>query len=201
MGLLGIILGLTVLVGLSFRSWSVLVLAPLAAMVAALFAGDPLLAHWTQTFMGAAAGFVASFFPLFLLGAIFGKLMDDSGSVNTIAQFMTDKLGAKRAILAVVLAGAIVTYGGVSLFVALFVIVPMAMVRMTMATVPARRVGPAFWLERDGRVAHRQVHGAQHVGQHVVGFDLQVIGAKLDRHVPVAQVIGGPHQGKAAVVM
>ena len=60
MGLLGILLGLTVLVGLSFRSWSVLVLAPLAAMVAALFAGDPLLAHWTQTFMGAAAGFVAS---------------------------------------------------------------------------------------------------------------------------------------------
>ena len=55
MGLLGIFLGLGVLVGFSFRSWSVLVLAPLAAMVAALFAGDPLLAHWTQTFMAAAA--------------------------------------------------------------------------------------------------------------------------------------------------
>ena len=138
MGLLGILLGLTVLVGLSFRSWSVLVLAPLAAMVAALFAGDPLLAHWTQTFMGAAAGFVASFFPLFLLGAIFGKLMDDSGSVNTIARFMTEKLGAERAILAVVLAGAIVTYGGVSLFVALFVIVPMAQGLFRTANIPNR---------------------------------------------------------------
>jgi hypothetical protein len=61
MGLLGITVGLAVLVGLSFRSWSVLVLAPLAAMVAAFAAGDPLLAHWTQTFMGAAAGFVAHF--------------------------------------------------------------------------------------------------------------------------------------------
>jgi H+/gluconate symporter-like permease len=138
MGLLGILLGLAVLVGLSFRSWTVLVLAPLAAMVAALFAGDPLLAHWTQTFMGAAAGFVAQFFPLFLLGAIFGKLMDDSGSVNTIAQFMTDKLGAERAILAVVLAGAIVTYGGVSLFVALFVIVPMAQGLFRAANIPNR---------------------------------------------------------------
>jgi H+/gluconate symporter-like permease len=138
MGLLGILLGLAVLVGLSFRSWSVLVLAPLAAMVAALFAGDPLLAHWTQTFMAAAAGFVASFFPLFLLGAIFGKLMDDSGSVNTIARFMTEKLGAKRAILAVVLAGAIVTYGGVSLFVALFVIVPMAQGLFRTANIPNR---------------------------------------------------------------
>ncbi len=138
MGLLGIVLGLAVLVGLSFRSWSVLVLAPLAAMVAAFAAGDPLLAHWTQTFMGAAAGFVAQFFPLFLLGAIFGKLMEDSGSVNTIAAFMTEKLGEKRAILAVVLAGAIVTYGGVSLFVALFVIVPMAQGLFRAANIPNR---------------------------------------------------------------
>ncbi|HEY2255297.1 MAG TPA: GntP family permease, partial [Variovorax sp.] len=78
MGLAGIFLGLGLLIWLSFRGWTVLVLAPLAALVAALFAGEPLLAHWTQTFMGAAAGFLASFFPLFLLGAIFGKLMDDS---------------------------------------------------------------------------------------------------------------------------
>jgi TRAP-type C4-dicarboxylate transport system permease large subunit len=64
--------------------------------------------------MGGAAKFLAQFFPLFLLGALFGKLMDDSGSVETIARFITDKLGTARAILAVSLAGAIVTYGGVS---------------------------------------------------------------------------------------
>ena len=138
MGLLGILLGLGLLVWLAFRGWSVLGLAPVAALVAAAFSGEPLLAHWTQTFMGAAAGFVASFFPLFLLGAIFGKLMDDSGSVSTIARFMTEKLGAERAILAVVLAGAIVTYGGVSLFVALFVIVPMAQGLFRTANIPNR---------------------------------------------------------------
>jgi H+/gluconate symporter-like permease len=126
MGLAGILLGLGALVWLSFRGWSVLLLAPLAGLVAALFAGEPLLAHWTQTFMGSAAGFVASFFPIFLLGALFGKLMEDSGSVGAIARLMTDRLGAKRAILAVVLAGALVTYGRVSLFVAFFVLAPMA---------------------------------------------------------------------------
>ena len=63
----------------------------------------------------------AQFFPLFLLGALFGKLMEDSGSVEAIARFMTQKLGTGRALLAVVLAGAIVTSGGVSLFVAIFV--------------------------------------------------------------------------------
>jgi hypothetical protein len=106
MGLAGVLLGLGLLVWLAYRGWSVLLLAPLAALVAAAFAGEPLLASWTQTFMGSAAQFVAQFFPLFLLGALFGKLMEDSGAVDAIATVMTDKLGAQRAVLAVVLAGA-----------------------------------------------------------------------------------------------
>ena len=146
MGLLGILLGLGVLVWLSFRGWSVLILAPAAGLIAALAAGEPLLAHWTQTFMGSAAGFLASFFPLFLLGALFGKLMEDSGSVAAIAQFMTEKLGAKRAILAVVLAGALVTYGGVSLFVAFFVLGPMAQALFRAADIPNRLMPAAIAL-------------------------------------------------------
>src|SRR5262247_370375 len=146
MGLAGILLGLGGLVWLSFRGWSVLVLAPAAALIAALFAREPLLAHWTQTFMGAAAGFLAQFFPLFLLGALFGKLMEDSGSVAAIARFMTEKLGARRAVLAVVLAGALVTYGGVSLFVALFVLAPMAQALFRAADVPHRLMPAAIAL-------------------------------------------------------
>src|SRR5215510_7443439 len=92
--------------------------------------------------MGSAANFFAQFFPLFLLGAVFGKLMDDSGSVTAIARFMTDQLGSNRAILAVVLAGALVTYGGVSLFVALFVLAPMAQAMFRTAGIP-RRLMPA----------------------------------------------------------
>ena len=126
MVLAGVLLGLALLVWLAFRGWSVLLLAPAAALLAASFAGEPLLAHWTQTFMGSAAQFLAQFFPLFLMGALFGKLMEDSGSVTAIAQWMTERLGAMRAMLAVVLAGALVTYGGVSLFVAFFVLAPMA---------------------------------------------------------------------------
>lgn len=146
MGLAGIFIGLGLLIWLSYRGWSVLVLAPLAALIAALFAGEPLLAHWTQTFMGSAAGFLASFFPLFLLGAVFGKLMDDSGSVQTIARFMTEKLGPQRAMLAVVLAGALVTYGGVSLFVAFFVLAPMAQALFRAADIPARLMPAAIAL-------------------------------------------------------
>jgi H+/gluconate symporter-like permease len=130
------------LVALAFRGWSVLLLGPAAALIAALLAGEPLLAHWTQTFMGSAAGFIGQFFPLFLLGALFGKLMEDSASVSTIANFMTNRLGERRAILAVVLAGALVTYGGVSLFVAFFVLAPMAQELFRSANIP-RRLMPA----------------------------------------------------------
>jgi H+/gluconate symporter-like permease len=145
-GLLGILVGLSLLIWLAFKGWSVLLLAPLAASAAAVFSREPLLAHWTQTFMRSAAGFFAQFFPLFLLGALFGKLMEDSGSVTAIADFMIHKLGATRVILAVVLGGAIVTYGGVSLFVAFFVIAPMAQDLFLSASVPRRLMPAAIML-------------------------------------------------------
>ena len=146
MGLAGIVLGLALLIGMAYRGWSVLGLAPVAALIAAAAAGEPLLAHWTQTFMLAAGGFVAQFFPLFLLGALFGKLMEDSGSIGAIAQFMTTRLGSSRAILAVVLAGALVTYGGVSLFVAIFVLVPMGQALFSTAGIPNRLLPAAVML-------------------------------------------------------
>jgi H+/gluconate symporter-like permease len=142
MGLSGILVALFFLIWLAYRGGSVLLLAPAAALVAAGVAREPLLATWTQTFMGSAAQFVARFFPIFLLGAVFGKLMEDSGSVSAIAQFMMDKLGPRHAVLAVVLAGAFVTYGGVSLFVAFFVLTPMAEVLFRTADIP-RRLMPA----------------------------------------------------------
>ena len=146
MGLLGILVALALLVWLAFRGFSVLLLAPAAALVAAAFGGQPLLASWTQIFMASAARFVAQFFPLFLLGAVFGKLMDDSGSVSSVAAFMTKQLGAGRVMLAVVLAGAVVTYGGVSLFVAFFVLVPMAQALFRAAAIPRRFMPAAIML-------------------------------------------------------
>ena len=146
MGLIGILLALAFLITFAYRGWSVLLLAPVAAIGAAALSGQPLLAHWTQTFMGAAAGFIGQFFPLFLLGAVFGKVMEDSGAVRAIADTLTVRLGSERAILAVVLAGAALTYGGVSLFVALFVLAPMAEALFRHADIPRRLMPPAIAL-------------------------------------------------------
>jgi H+/gluconate symporter-like permease len=142
MGFVGILFGLALVIGLAYRGWSVLLLAPAGALLAVAFAREPLLASWTQTFMGGTAQFLAQFFPLFLLGALFGKLMEDCGAVAAIANFMIGRLGERRAVLAVVLAGAVVTYGGVSLFVALFVLAPMAQALFRSAAIP-RRLMPA----------------------------------------------------------
>ncbi len=142
MGLVGILLGLALLMWLAYRGWSVLLAAPAAALLAAAISGEPLLAHWTQTFMGGASRFVMQWFPMFLLGGLFGKLMEDSRSISAIARSLTERLGTKRTMLSVVLASAVVTYGGVSVFVAFFVLVPMAQEMFRTANLP-RRLMPA----------------------------------------------------------
>jgi H+/gluconate symporter-like permease len=142
MGLAGILVALALLMWLAYREWSVLLVAPAAALLTAAISGEPLLAHWTQTFMGSASRFVARWLPLFLLGGLFGKLMEDSGSITAVARFLTERLGTHRAMLSVVLASAVVTYGGVSVFVAFFVLVPMAQVMFRAADIP-RRLMPA----------------------------------------------------------
>ena len=139
-GLAGILLALGLLIFLAYRGVSVLLLAPLMAMLAAAFANAPLLGLYTQVFMSSAGGFVISFFPLFLLGAIFGRLMDDSGAAKAIAQGLVARLGGGQAILAVVLACAILTYGGVSLFVVAFAIYPIAANLFREADIPKRLI-------------------------------------------------------------
>ena len=144
--LIGMLVALGLLIFLAFRGFTLLVAAPLAAIVAALFSGEPLLAKWTLTFMAATANFVRNFFPLFLLGGLFGKLMDDSGAGLSIARGIVGKLGPSRAIFAVVLACAILTYGGVSLFVVAFAVYPVASALFKQAAVPHRLIPAAISL-------------------------------------------------------
>lgn len=145
-GLLGILIALGLLIFLAFRGYSLLLAAPAAAMVAAAFSGEPILAKWTLTFMRGTGGFITNFFPLFLLGGVFGKFMDDSGAALSIARTITERLGEQRAVIAVVLACAVLTYGGVSLFVVAFAVFPVADALFRQAAVPHRLIPPAIAL-------------------------------------------------------
>lgn len=140
-GIIGILVALALLMYLAYRGISVLLLAPATALLAVLLAGDtPVLASYTQVFMRAAGGFIVLYFPLFLLGAVFGKLMDDSGSARVIAQWIVGRLGKDKSILAVVLSCAVLTYGGVSLFVVAFAVYPIAAALFRAADIPKRLI-------------------------------------------------------------
>jgi len=136
-GITVIILALGALVYLAYRGVSLLLLAPAMAMFAVTASeGGPVLATYTQVFMQAAGGFIIQYFPLFLLGAVFGKLMEASGSAQVLADGIIHRLGAARAILAVILCCAVMTYGGVSLFVVAFAVYPIAAALFRQADLP-----------------------------------------------------------------
>jgi len=147
LGVLGIILSLILLMVLAYRGINVLILAPLLSMLAVIMGGGaPLLATYTQVYMESLGDYLVKYFPLFMLGAIFGKLMDESGSALAISQFVVARLGQQRAILAVVLSCAILTYGGVSLFVVAFAVYPIAAALFRESDTPKRFIPAAIAL-------------------------------------------------------
>ncbi len=136
-GILVIVAALAALIYLAYRGLSLLLLAPAMALLAVFAAeGGPVLGSYTQIFMQATGGFIVQFFPLFLLGAVFGKLMEASGSARVLADGIIRGLGARRAILAVILSCALMTYGGVSLFVVAFAVWPIASALFREADLP-----------------------------------------------------------------
>ncbi len=132
-GILGLIISLSALMYFAYRGVNVLILAPICAILAVLFQAESYagngqaLAYYTQVFMTSLGKYLITYFPLFLLGAIFGKLMNDSRATQVIGESISRALGPKHAILATVLACSILTYGGVSLFVVAFCVYPIAL--------------------------------------------------------------------------
>ena len=145
----GICLSLGLLMYLAYRGINVLLLAPIMAMLAVLFSGGTtplLLGTYTQVFMSELGKYLGKFFPLFMLGALFGKVMDDSGSARVIAQQIARWVGRKHAILAIVLSCGVLTYGGVSLFVVAFAVYPIAKSLFREEDIPKRLIPGAIAL-------------------------------------------------------
>jgi H+/gluconate symporter-like permease len=144
--LLGLLLGLALLIVLALRGVELLVAAPLCALLVALtsgFAIFPQLAaegapSFTAAYMQGFVGFVQTWFFMFLLGSIFGKVMEASGAADSISHWIIGRLGRRHAAGAVVLACAVLTYGGVSLFVVAFSVYPMAVAMFREANLPRR---------------------------------------------------------------
>ncbi|MEC8916061.1 MAG: GntP family permease [Pseudomonadota bacterium] len=148
MSTLAIVLSLILLIVLAYRGITVLLLAPLMASLAVLLSGEAglLLPIYTGTFMSALGGYLIKFFPLFILGALFGQLMADSGAAHAIARWIIRRLGTRHVVLTVVLACAILTYGGVSLFVVAFAVFPIGAALFRETGTPKRLIPGAIAL-------------------------------------------------------
>ena len=142
--MIGLILSLALIIFLAYKGYSTIITAPIVALLTVLLIGGDsnrqLMVHYTEVYMGGFAGFVKNYFPIFLTGAIFAKLMEEALYAKSIANFITKNLGKDKTILAVVLAGAILTYGGVSLFTVAFVLYPIANVLFKESNIPKRLI-------------------------------------------------------------
>lgn len=152
LGLIGMFGGLILLIVLTMRGMNLLIAAPLTALFVAVLNGLPLFpqlagegaANYLTNYMDGFTGFIASWYLMFLTGAIFGKVMEDSGAADSVSKWIVGKLGMKRAALAVVIACAVLTYGGVSLFVVAFSVYPMALSLFKQANLPRRFIPAAL---------------------------------------------------------
>ena len=142
--IIGLILSLSLIIFLAYKGYSTIITAPLIALLTVLIIGGDsnkhLMLTYTEIYMSGFSSFVKNYFPIFLTGAIFARLMEEALYVRSIANFITNNLGKDKTIISVVLAGALLTYGGVSLFTVAFVLYPIANTLFKEANIPKRLI-------------------------------------------------------------
>lgn len=146
LSMIGLIGGLALLIFLTLKGVNILIGGPISALFVAVMSGLPLFpqlveegaANFVTSYMTGFTSFILAWYLMFLLGAVFGKVMEDSGAADSVAKWFVAKLGMKFAVLALVLACAVLTYGGVSLFVVAFSVYPMAISLFKQADLPRR---------------------------------------------------------------
>jgi H+/gluconate symporter-like permease len=141
MNLLIVLGALIFLMFVAYRGYSVILFAPVAALGAVLLT-DPSLVPpvFSNVFMEKTVGFVKNYFPVFMLGAVFGKVIELSGFSKSIVSAVIGVLGRERAVLSIVVVCAILTYGGVSLFVVVFAVYPFAAEMFRQGDIPKRLI-------------------------------------------------------------
>ena len=134
----GVICGLVLLIVLALRGTNIFIASLLSAGVVAVTNGQALFEALSTNYSGAMFGFAQVFFLLFLTGAVFGRVMGDSKAAMSIAHALTGLLGEQRILLVIVLANALLTYGGVNVFIVVFTMYPLGLGLLRRANVPKR---------------------------------------------------------------
>jgi len=147
--MIGLVGGLLLLTVMALRGWNLFIAAPFCALIVGITGGVPIFPDagevaFVTTYMNGFASFVSAWFLMFVLGSLFGKFMEDTGSADSLARWIIERLGKQHAVAAVVIACAILTYGGVSVFIVAFSVYPMALSLFKDANLPRRFIPGAL---------------------------------------------------------
>lgn len=135
-GVLGLIVAIICVVALIWKNWHMAVVSLVGALVVILFNGMDHVLVLKDNFMKGMAGFAGNWYLLFMLGAIFGKVMGDSGASVGIANRMLKLIGEKSVVLVVMLTGLVLSYGGIGTFIIAFSLYPIAVALFQKADIP-----------------------------------------------------------------
>ncbi|MDW0116346.1 GntP family permease [Sporosarcina thermotolerans] len=129
---IGILLAIALIVFAAMKGFNILIVAPIASIIVIVTNQMDLftfLVGAENSYMTGLAGFIINFFAVFILGSILAKYIDTSGAAHSIAQKILSKTGTDKpfpVLVALFIITAVLTYGGLSLFVVVFVLVPLA---------------------------------------------------------------------------
>ena len=146
MELIMIFLSLILLMYFAYRSYSIIFIAPVFAIVAAIGSGYASMPVYSELYMTKAAEYIKTYYPVFLLGAIFAKIMEEGGLASAVAAKIVSALGKEKAVLAVLLGCGALTYGGLSVFVVAFVMYPFSAILFKEADIPKRLLPAILWM-------------------------------------------------------
>ena len=130
----------------AYRGWSIILIAPFFAIIAAILSEFGIMPTYSELYMTRLAEYTKTYYPVFLFGAVFARLMEKGGLASSIAGKIMSLLGEKRAVLAVILGCAALTYGGLSVFVVAFVMYPFGAEIFRKANIPKKLLPATLWM-------------------------------------------------------
>lgn len=140
LGVIGVLVAIALIIVMAYRGWGIIPASILCSVIVVLTNGGNIAQALATNYAEGLKYFAGSFFLIFVLGSLFGKVMGDSGSASAVSYKLIDVFGAKQAVLIVVLSTAVLTYGGVNLFIVIFTVYPIALILFKAADLPKRLI-------------------------------------------------------------
>jgi len=141
MASIGLVTSVLLLIWLALRGVDIVLASLICSLLVVLSNGLPLAESFTDFYAFGSLGaftFAGKFFLLFVCGAMFGRVMGESHAAASIALALVRALGAQRALWITTMACALLTYGGVVVFVVIFATYPLGLKLLQQANIPKR---------------------------------------------------------------